>query len=60
MVAGPRHRAGNAGVSLETIRRNLEHANAQTVLRCTDQRDAHHRRGDPHLAAPKDHRDPNS
>jgi integrase/recombinase XerD len=29
----------NAGVSLETIRRRLGHANAQTVLRYTDQRD---------------------
>jgi len=30
----------NAGVSLETIRRRLGHANAQTVLRYADQRDA--------------------
>jgi len=30
----------NAGVSLETIRRCLGHANAQTVLRYADQRDA--------------------
>jgi integrase/recombinase XerD len=30
----------NAGVSLETIRRRLGHANAQTTLRYTDQRDA--------------------
>ena len=29
----------NAGVSLETIRRRLGHANAQTVLRYADQRD---------------------
>ena len=30
----------NAGVSLETIRRRLGHANAQTTLRYADQRDA--------------------
>jgi integrase/recombinase XerD len=30
----------NAGVSLETIRRRLGHANAQTVLHYADQRDA--------------------
>ena len=29
----------NAGVSLETIRRRLGHANAQTVLRYADQHD---------------------
>jgi Phage integrase family len=46
----------NAGVSLETIRRRLGHANAQTVLRYADQRDATAARcGNPHLAAPQDH-----
>jgi integrase/recombinase XerD len=30
----------NAGVSLETIRRRLGHANVQTTLRYADQRDA--------------------
>jgi integrase/recombinase XerD len=30
----------NAGVTLETIWRRLGHANAQTVLRYADQRDA--------------------
>jgi integrase len=48
----------NAGVSLETIRRRLGHANTPDSAPLRRPTRHHRRRGDPHLAAPKDHRTP--